>query len=65
MIRLCSDIRPSDNTGVAGVCGTSFPAQVFILKASILGTLESTTGFGMLLSTRSGSKEIVHLQQTL
>lgn len=56
MIGLCSDIRPSDDIGVAGVCGTMFSAQVFTLKGSILATWESMTGLGMLLSTRSGLK---------
>jgi hypothetical protein len=55
MIRLCSDIRPCVNTGVAGIRSTSFWQQVSAFTSTTLGTLKWTTVFGMLPSTLSGS----------
>lgn len=53
MIRFCSDMKASADTGVTGVCGSASSRQGPI-TSSALGTAGSATGAGILLSTLSG-----------
>lgn len=54
MIRFCSDIKASANTGVIGVYGSTSCGQGPTLTSSAVGIAGISTGAGILLSTLSG-----------
>jgi hypothetical protein len=54
MIRFCSDIKASADTGVTGVCGSISCRQDPTLTLSALGMAGLAEGAGILLSTLSG-----------
>jgi hypothetical protein len=53
MIRFCSDIKASTDTGVTGVCGSTSCRQDPTFTSSAVGMAVSTRGAGILLSTLS------------
>jgi hypothetical protein len=54
MIRFCSDMKASADTGVTGVCGSTSCRQDPTFTSSALGIAGSAEGAGILLSTLSG-----------
>ena len=54
MIRFCSDIKASADTGVTGVCSSTSCRQGPTLTSLALGMAGLAEGAGILLSTLSG-----------